>query len=204
MLKHDLTDDQIAILSTCPRMAEIIHTLNLSAFEIQQSLYHELTAAIVYQQISVKAADAVYRRYKDMVGWDYAPDEVLQYTVEDLRSVGLSKQKANYILNIAEFFKSNPSAEEDLLKAKDDDVIKALTAIKGVGIWTAKMVLMFYLQRPDIFPYEDLGVEMAMVGLYDMPENKKARRLAMIAYADRWKPYRSIASFYLWSWKREN
>lgn len=204
MNRHDLTPQQIEVLSRCPKMTDIISRLNLSAFEIQQSLYHELTAAIVFQQISVKAADAVYRRYKDMVGWDYVPDQVLQFTVEDLKSVGLSKQKANYILNIAEYFKSNPKVEETMLNATDDEVVKALTSIKGVGIWTAKMVLMFYLQREDIFPYEDLGVEMAMVGLYDLPVEKKERRLAMIAHADQWKPYRSIASFYLWAWKREN
>ncbi len=199
-----LSEDAWETLSACSVMYKIIREYNLNDFTVQGNLYHELTAAIVYQQISIKAAESIYKRYRDMVGWDYTPKEILQYSIEDLRSVGLSNQKASYILNIAEYFSQRPKLEQQIIDLTNTEVIKQLTEIKGVGVWTVKMALMFYLGREDVFPYEDLGVEMAMVKLFDLSEDRKQRRKEMQEIAERWKPFRSLASFYLWAWKREN
>jgi DNA-3-methyladenine glycosylase II len=203
-VQNDLTEHQIAVLSKDRILAEILHKHNLAGFDIQQSLYHELTAAIVYQQISIKAAAAVYGRFVDLVGWEYRPSNVLMETISSLRAVGLSIQKATYILAIAEYFEEKPHMEHRLMDEPDQVVIRELTSIKGVGTWTAKMVLMFYMQRLDVFPWEDLGVVTAMEKLYDLPEDKKLRKTKMLEIAEQWAPYKSIGSMYMWAWKRAN
>jgi len=114
----------------------------------------------------------------------------------------LSRQKAGYLLNIAEYFIENKNIEEIIATLNDDEVITHLTTIKGVGVWTVKMVLMFYLQRQDVFPYEDLAIAQVLRTLYKISEEKKMAKSEMIAVAENWKPYRSTASFYLWAWKR--
>lgn len=195
-------DKVYQVLSQDAVMKNLLDTLSLDDFVIQDSLYHELSAAIVYQQISVKAADAVYMRLRDLVGWDYSPSHVSQYSLEELRSCGLSRQKAGYLLNIADYFLENTKIEETLDSFTDSEVISHLTSIKGVGVWTVKMVLMFYLQRQDVFPYEDLAIAQVIATLYEISDDKKQAKQEMLAIAENWQPYRSTASFYLWAWKR--
>jgi len=195
-------DNVYEVLSQDSIMKNLLDTLSLDDFATQDSLYHELSAAIVYQQISVKAADAVYLRFRDLVGWDYLPNQVSNFSVDELKSCGLSRQKAGYLLNIAEYFIENKNIEEIIATLNDDEVITHLTTIKGVGVWTVKMVLMFYLQRQDVFPYEDLAIAQVLRTLYKISEEKKMAKSEMIAVAENWKPYRSTASFYLWAWKR--
>jgi len=196
------SDPVYKVLSQDKVMRQLLDTLSLDDFSTQPNLYQELTAAIIYQQISTKAADAVYLRFKDAFGWDYTPTDILPLTETELRPVGLSRQKCQYILNIAEYFSADPSREISIQKLDDPDVVKALVDIKGVGVWTAKMAMMFYMQRQDVFPYEDLGVRQAMEGLYKLPTDNKVAIKKMITIAESWIPYRSTASFYLWAWKR--
>ena len=202
MPKSKSTDPVYKVLSKDKVIKELLDTLSLDDFSTQPNLYQELTAAIIYQQISTKAADAVYLRFKDAFGWDYTPTDILPLTEVELRPVGLSRQKCQYILNIAEYFNADPSRELNVQELDDDEVIKTLVEIKGVGVWTAKMAMMFYMQRQDVFPYEDLGVRQAMEGLYKIPKENKAAIKTMTEIAEPWKPYRSTASFYLWAWKR--
>ncbi len=195
-------DNVYSILSQDPIMKDLLDNRSIDSFAVQDTLYHELSAAIVYQQISVKAADAVYLRFRDLVGWDYTPQIVAHYSIEDLRSCGLSRQKAGYIFNIAEYFTTHVNIENQIDQLTDQEVIQKLTEIKGVGVWTVKMVLMFYLQRPNVFPYEDLAIAQVMQALYDVSEDKKVAKAQMLEIATKWEPYRSTASFYLWAWKR--
>lgn len=202
MNNQNPTDIVYKVLSTDPLMKDCLDKLTLKDFAVQPNLYQELTAAIIYQQISTKAADAVYLRFKDMVGWDYAWTDILSYTKEELRPCGLSRQKCGYIMNIAEYFDENPKVEASLEDLSDEEVILSLVQIKGVGVWTVKMAMMFYLQRQDVFPYEDLGVRQAMESLYQIEGDNKAVINQMKEIAEPWRPYRSTASFYLWAWKR--
>jgi len=195
-------DPVYAVLGRDPIMKDLLDHRSIDSFAVQDSLYHELSAAIVYQQISVKAADAVYQRFRDLVGWDYTPAMVSLLDTDALRSCGLSRQKASYMLNIADYFTEESNIEEQIDKLSDEEVITKLTTIKGVGIWTVKMVMMFYLQRPDIFPYEDLAIAQVMQALYQTSDDKKQGKTEMLAVAEQWRPYRSTAAFYLWAWKR--
>ena len=202
--QSQLTLHQKNILSKDNVMGQLLKTLSIQEFHTQPNLYQELTAAIIYQQISVKAADSIYLKFKDVVGWDFTYHDVLDKPYEKIKAAGLSNQKTEYIFHIAEKFKSSPNLEEELHLLPDDEIINNLTQIKGVGVWTAKMAMMFYLGRQDVFPHEDYGIVKAMQGLYDLPESKKEQIATMKTISENWKPFRSIASFYLWAWKREN
>ena len=164
-------------------------------------LYHALLRSIVGQQLSVKAASTIHGRFMDLYGGSPKVDELLATNTETLRSVGLSYQKAGYVHNVATYFKENKLSEADWLAKSDEEIITQLTTIKGVGKWTVQMILMFSLQRPDVFPVDDLGIKNAMVELYQLTETGKDLKKRMIELAQPWSPYRTYACRMLWSWK---
>ena len=176
--------------------------LNLSG---SMTVFHELVKNIVYQQISVKAADSIHARFVKYIGTDdFTPEDLALYSPEELRTAGLSRQKSGYILNIGRFFAENQIEESTWEEMEDQEIIDMLTQIKGVGEWTVQMILMIQLLRPDVFPKKDLGIQLAMKKLYNLESEKKELLKEMEEIAENWKPYRSAASFYLWSWKRAN
>ena len=115
---------------------------------------------------------------------------------DDLRQIGLSRQKVGYLKNICEFFIARPNIEKQFLEMSDDEVIRQLVIIKGVGSWTAEMFLIFHLQRPDVFPVKDLGVQKAMKRLH--PNLANATPDELLIHAAKWQPYRTVATWYLW------
>jgi len=169
------------------------------------NVFNELVKGIAYQQISYKAADTIYGRFLKLVGGDFfSPDELLLLHEDEIRAIGFSRQKASYSLNIARFFKERELFTFDWSTLDDTEIINLLTEIKGVGEWTVQMVLIFELIRPDVFPVKDLGVQQAMQAVYNLTEEKRALHHKMNEIAEHWKPYRTLASLYLWAWKREN
>ncbi len=169
------------------------------------NVYNELVKAIVYQQISYKAADTIYGRFVDLLGSEnFLPQDLMMVSQEDLKAVGFSTQKARYVHNIAEYFLEQKLYEADWSAYSDSEIIKLLTEIKGVGAWTVNMMLIFQLGRPDILPLGDLAIRQVMIQLYQVKSEKKELRKALTQIAEPWRPYRTIASLYLWSWKREN
>lgn len=166
-------------------------------------VFQELVKNIVYQQISYKAADTIFARFINLMDdLDYLPADLLQMPEESLRSVGLSRQKASYLHNIAAYFQEHELYDIDWSRFSDQEIIKTLSSIKGVGQWTAKMILMFQLHRPDVFPYEDLAIQYVVRDLYDLKSTKKQFINEMNEIAEAWKPYRTTASLYLWSYRR--
>jgi len=171
-----------------------------------QDLYVSLMKAIVSQQLSVKAADTIWGRFLDLFKDGYPdPKLLLKMKDEKLRSAGLSYQKAGYLKNIARF-----SIEETLdykkLKSKsDEDLIEYLVQIKGVGRWTVEMLLMFSLNRHDVFPKDDLGIQNGIKAIYKIdPKNKKELYAEMERIAESWRPYRTLACRYIWRHKDMN
>ena len=134
---------------------------------------------------------------------DYYPDpyHLQQLEVEDLRAVGLSRQKANYVKNVADFFIEQELLEKDWSNDSDESIIKLLTQIKGVGQWTVEMILMFTLHRPDVLPLDDLVIRNSMIALYGVEGKGKALKKKLLEVAEPWRPYRTWASRYLWQWK---
>lgn len=166
-------------------------------------VYYTLLDSIVSQQLSVKVANTIFNRFLTLFegGYPHA-HQLLNKNVEELRAVGLSYQKANYLKNVAEFFIAENAENKDWEAMSDEEIIKFLTAIKGVGRWTVEMILMFTLLRPDVFPTDDLGIQQGMIRLYGL-ENDKLLKKRMIEIASQWQPFRTLASKYIWRAKDE-
>jgi DNA-3-methyladenine glycosylase II len=160
--------------------------------------YAALLRAIVGQQLSTRAAESIFGRLTAKFdGRGPTPRELIDMDPEELRSVGLSRAKVAYLRDLAERVEDG-ELQLDLLKQLPDEEVSAqLTAVKGVGQWTADMFLMFNLGRPDVFPVGDLGIRNAMKRLYELPE--KPTPADYVRIAEPWRPYRSLASLYLWT-----
>lgn len=168
----------------------------------KSDIYLSLLRAIVSQQLSTKAANTIWSRFLSLFPDDYPyPIALLSLSEDRLRVAGLSYNKAGYLKNIANYFNLNETELDVITNKSDTDLIELLTSIKGVGRWTAQMVLIFSLNREDVFPDADLGIRNAMVSLYGLTEKGKELSNMMILISDKWKPYRSIACRYLWTFR---
>lgn len=159
--------------------------------------FSALVRAIVGQQLSTKAASTIHKRLVDlMAGGRATPDAVACLTDAQLRAVGLSRQKSAYLRDLCAKVGDGTVRLDALERMSDDDVIVELTRVKGVGRWTAEMFLMFRLHRPDVLPVGDLGIVNAVKRVYGLRKPPTAERITKIGEA--WRPYRSVASWYLW------
>lgn len=193
---------QLEHLRKDPRLAKIIDRVGIIKTSKSDDLYLALQRSIVSQQLSVKAAATIWGRYQAMFPENYPhPELVLKTDIEKLRAVGLSYQKAGYIQNIARFSKEETLDYHQLKKMEDEELITYLTRIKGVGRWTTEMVLMFTLGRENILPVDDLGIQVAMIQLYNIKGDKKQLKAKMFKHAEKWEPYRTLACRYLWRFK---
>ncbi len=189
-------------LSKDPIFKPLVETIILESPTSKGDLYEDLLRSIVSQQLSVKAARTIYGRFLDLFEDGYAfPDELLEMDIPTLRSAGLSNSKSNYIQNVANFFKTEKLQKKNWSGMEDDAIIQYLTQIKGVGKWTVQMILMFTLDRQDVFPVDDLGIQNAIKGLYSLEETGKDLKKKMVEVAVPWQPYRTHACRYLWRWK---
>ncbi|PPK84672.1 DNA-3-methyladenine glycosylase II [Neolewinella xylanilytica] len=191
----------IAHLSREPRLAPIVkkHTLKVRP-DHGGDVYFGLIRSITYQQLSGRAAGTIFSRFLDIFPDGYPhPERLLEFSVADLRAVGMSRPKAGYLHNVAGFWLEHQLINEDWSRYDDREIIDLLTQIKGVGQWTVEMVLMFVLHRPDLLPLDDLVVRRNLISLFDLHHLKGKQLIqAMIAAAEPWRPYRSYASRYLW------
>ena len=179
------------------KMGRLIDKFEKPIFNKGSNYFEALIRAIVYQQLSGKAAAAIYERFKDLFNKDKypSPSIVLESSHEELRAVGLSNQKATYIHNIANAF-NDGIVLDNIETISDNEVIERLTTIKGVGIWTAQMFLMFTLNRTDVFPVTDLGIQKGFQLFFQLDEVPSLDQ--MIQKSESWTPYRTLASWYLW------
>ena len=157
-------------------------------------LFATLIKSIVGQQISVIAASAVWSRLFDLVG-EVNPESILAKTPEELRQVGLSNRKVEYIVGIAEAWTEGLS-EIDWEQMSDEEVVQELVKLRGVGRWTVQMLLIFALLRPDVFPIDDIGLIRGMEKLYN--EGKALEKPQLYEIAENWKPYRTMGVWYIW------
>jgi len=161
------------------------------------SHFDAIARSIVYQQLSKHAAATIYGKYVGVLGGPPTPDRVLATHPDSLRSAGLSKAKTRYIIALAEAAKSGGLNLRSIGRLPDDAIIKELTLVPGIGVWTAQMFLMFRLQRLDVLPLNDLGIQKGLQIAH------KLKAPATPAYVEnsgaRWSPYRSIACLYLWA-----
>lgn len=167
--------------------------------EIDIDIYLSLLNSIVSQQLSTKVVRVIWKRFADLYIDRYPKArDVLNTDHEVLRSVGLSNNKVRYIKNVAEFSIKNDISFDYLQIKSDDEIIDYLIQIKGVGKWTAQMILMFPMDRPNVFPMDDLGIQNGMKNLYQLDLDKKELKNKLMEIADQWHPYKTLASKYVW------
>lgn len=170
--------------------------------EQQGDVYFRLLRAISGQQVSVKAADAIHQRFLNLFEDQYPhAQQVLEMDAATLRSAGLSRQKVAYVQNVAAYFTEQNLLNQNWTNWENEAIIKKLTEIKGIGRWTVEVVLMFCLNRGNIFPIDDLGIQLTMQRLYNLESDKRQLKKSMKEIANNWQPYRTLACYYLWSWK---
>ncbi len=158
--------------------------------------FASVAEAIVYQQLHGKAAETIFRRFVALAGDPLTPAGILKLSDNQLRSAGLSKQKSSYLRDLASKTSSGLLNFSELDKLSDEDVIKHLTQVKGIGVWTAHMFLIFSLRRLNVLPTGDYGVQMALKRHYKKRKLPKPKDMEKIARA--WEPYRSVACWYMW------
>ncbi len=163
----------------------------------------DLISSIVSQQLSVKVAKVIYGRFLELYGkTGPTAKKIVKTSPEKLRSVGLSGQKASYIVNVANFHLENGIHKKKLDTMSNEEVIEYLTQIKGVGRWTVEMLLMFSLGREDIFSVDDFGIQQAMIKVYKLDKlEKRIQKIKMQQLSEKWSPYRTYACLHLWRHK---
>lgn len=179
----------------CPTMKTLIQRYKGESLAARGDGFYTLLRAIVGQQISVKAADSVWVKLQKAVK-PLTPKKLLAQTDEQLRACGLSTSKVKYARNVATFFLTRSAKAEYWAKHTDEEIIKELTAISGVGSWTAEMFLIFHLTRPDVMPLKDLAVLKAIDNHYT--DGKRLTLEQYNAITAAWAPYRTVAAWYLW------
>jgi DNA-3-methyladenine glycosylase II len=179
-----------------PVLRAIIERVGPCRMEFGLPEFCSLAEAIVYQQLNGKAAVTIFNRFAALAGDPLTPQGILKLSNEQLRSVGLSKQKSAYLKDLAAKTASGALDFTRLLELSDEEVIQHLTQVKGVGVWTAHMFLMFSLRRPNVLPTGDYGVQVAIRKHYKKRKLPKPKDMEKIAKA--WEPYRSVACWYMW------
>lgn len=182
--------------SADPVLADIFERVGPYRMQYRDPTFENLARSIVYQQLSGKAASTIFGRIVEAAGGSITPEQVLRLSFDDLRSLGLSKQKAAYVLDLAGRTARAELVFEKLLEMEDEHVLEHLTQVKGVGVWTVQMFLMFAMRRPNVLPVGDLGIQKAVQRAYRMRRKATPKDVARIG--KRWEPYCSVAAWYLW------
>lgn len=183
--------------SSDPVMRDVIRRVGPFRMRLERDRFRMLVRSIISQQISTSAARSIRLRFEALVHPEEpTPQNVAGLSVEELRSAGVSPQKAGYLLDLATRVTADEVRLRDIGRLSDEKVIAELTQIKGIGRWTAQMFLMFSLGRLDVFPHDDLGVRSAIRNLYgidELPDKTTSHQIA-----EPWRPYASVASWYCW------
>jgi DNA-3-methyladenine glycosylase II len=182
--------------SSDPILASIIERVGPAQIAYREPTFEALARAIVFQQLSTKAARTIYGRLEEAAGGKLTPESIRGLSLDEMRRAGLSKQKIGYIRDLAEHAQSGKVDFARLPEMSDEEVIAALTDIKGVGVWTAHMFLIFALRRPNVLAVGDLGVRTAIQRQYRKRALPKPEHIEKLAV--NWHPYCSYACWYLW------
>ncbi len=177
------------------RLGEVIDTVGHINRNVDPDIFSSVVHQIIGQQISTKAQRSIWNRMKDALGYVSA-ESILACDPDHLKSFGLSFRKVDYIRDFAEKVQSGSFDPDGIRSMSDEVAIKELTTIRGVGVWTAEMILLFCLERPDVFSYDDLGLQRGLRMLY---HHRSVSRELFEKYRRRYSPYGSVASLYLWA-----
>ena len=188
----------IDLLKRDKKMQVLINKFGRPDFNQGQDYFQSLLRSIVFQQLSGKAAQTIYERLVSLIpkNSNLCPNEVLKLDKDEMRKAGLSFQKINYVRNLADYFENNSLQKNNVEKMTEEEISKELIQIKGIGQWTVDMFLMFTLNRTDILPYKDLGIQKGIMKILNMKNLPSKNEMEICSR--KWKPYRTIACWYLW------
>jgi DNA-3-methyladenine glycosylase II len=184
-------------------LRQLLENQEEKTLKYEENIFLYLCFSILSQQLSVKVASVIRQRFLSLYPVaEPTPEMVAATPVESFRAIGFSMAKAHYVHNVAAFAQNNNLSNYSLSKMSDEEIINYFIQIKGVGRWTVEMLLMFALQRENVFAVDDLGIQTAMCKLYGISsDNKKKMKAEMLTTAKQWEPYRSYACLYLWRFK---
>ncbi len=188
--------EAIQHLQQDPVMDQIIADIGPCEFKARKGYFQSLVRTIISQQISWQAANTIRNRVYGVLENKVTPERVLQVSDDELRAAGLSPQKVAYVKDLAQHFYDKRINVRKLKYQSDEEVLQEITAVKGLGVWSAEMFMMFALGRMDVFSVQDIGIQRAIHNEYGLRKRPSARRMLEIARP--WRPYRSIAMWYLW------
>jgi len=194
MTSHPFKQAEDALIKLDPTLGRLIERQRPMQREPRSGYFAALCRSVIGQQVSVAAATTIFGRFEAITKLE--PVAVRELSDEQVKAIGLSRQKASYLRDLGGHFADNPTVYDHLDTLSDADIITELTAIKGIGVWTAQMFMMFTLMRPDIFAPDDIGLQRAMKQLYGW--EAVPRKAELEAFAERWRPYRTVASWHLW------
>ena len=180
--------------NVCPKMAEVIDTAGMLQRKVEPDLFRALISGVVSQQISIKAAATVFGRLEALAG-TLAADEILALDDEEIQGCGLSMRKVGYIKGICEALRQGELDLGRLGEMTDGEIIEHLVQLKGIGVWSAEMLMIFSLQRPDVLSYGDLVIRKGIMKLHGLEQLTKKE---FKAYQELYSPYGSVAALYLW------
>lgn len=190
-----ITQKEIDHLSGADKkLGKLIARVGIIKREIDTDPFTSLVGGIISQQISTKAAASIYAKFEKLVK-SITPKNILETSLEDLRLAGLSGRKVDYILGVAKAVKSGELDFQKLEKLTEEEVIKELVKLKGIGIWSAEMFLVFTLERRNVLSYLDLGIRRGLMRLHKLESLDKT---TFLKYQKRYSPYGTVASLYLW------
>ncbi len=195
--------EYIVHLSKDEKLKKLIKEHGVFKLEKKKNLCLYLCYSIMSQQLSAKVANVIRQRFLDLYGGkEPTPQQIVDAPFSTLRGIGMSNAKVSYVQNVARFEMEKGMDHKKLAKLSNEEVIEYLTRIKGVGRWTTEMLLMFALCREDIFALDDLGLQNAIIGLYELKHRKKKTlQASLLKISEQWAPYRTYACMYLWRWK---
>jgi DNA-3-methyladenine glycosylase II len=179
-----------------PVMRAIIDQVGAYQIQFRDPDFETLVKSIVYQQLSGRVAGVIFGRVTDAAGGRLTPEGILKLRPVRMRRLGLSSQKTAYIRDLARHARDGRVVFEELARLPDEAVIERLTEVKGIGVWTAHMFLIFALRRPNVLPTGDLGIRNAIRKAYGLLELPKPAEMETLS--EPWRPYRTVASWYLW------
>ena len=179
-------------------LAKIIDVTKRCQLEPKKDYYNSLLKAIVQQQLSVAAASSIYSRFSVFFNGKFVPEKILDASDTDLRNCGLSHAKVTYAKDLSNKILNGQLRLSEISVKSNDEIIKDLTMVKGIGVWSSHMFLIFTLGRINVLPIGDLGIRRAAMNLYKLRNLPDEKRLRKLSIKNNWEPYNTIASWYLW------
>jgi DNA-3-methyladenine glycosylase II len=191
-------DELLAHFDRCdPVMASVIREVGPFQLQLNKNYFQVLCRAIIAQQISTKAAESIYNRFRGLLNGKLAtPGRVATLSVESLRGIGFSRQKTAYVHDLAQKFLDKTIRPHKLPFMSNEEIIATLVSVHGIGRWTAEMFLIFSLSRLDVLPVGDLGLRSALKNIYNMRSLPAAKRIR--ALGKKWRPFETVATWYAW------